>query len=205
MTCPEARGGWLPFGDAALLAARPAGIKARALVSALRACPGVTDAVVTEDRVCVHFEPREPPRGLENAFARATAEPHADDATEHLLRARYDGPDLAEIAAHAALSTDEVARLHAARTYEVLLVGFLPGFAYLGGLDPRLDVPRRPSPRPRVDARSIGIAAGYTAVYPFASPGGWSLIGQVVDGELFSATNGARLRLGDRVRFERVG
>jgi UPF0271 protein len=85
------------------------------------------------------------------------------------------------------------------------MLGFLPGFAYLNGLDPRLIAPRRRVPRPRVEAGSVAIAARYTAVYPFASPGGWNVIGHAEACELFRSDTGATLRLGDRVRFERVG
>jgi inhibitor of KinA len=92
--------------------------------------------------------------------------------------------------------------LHLARTYAVETIGFAPGFAYLVGLDARLaQIPRRASPRPRVPAGALAIAGGYTAVYPFDSPGGWNLIGRV-DERMFTES-GARLRLGDRVRFIR--
>ena len=96
----------------------------------------------------------------------------------------------------------EIVRAHAEATYEVAVVGFLPGFAYLRGLDPRLVVPRRATPRPRVPALSVAIAGPYTGIYPFASPGGWSLLGTVVGFVPFDGASGARLRLGDGVRFE---
>jgi KipI family sensor histidine kinase inhibitor len=89
----------------------------------------------------------------------------------------YDGPDIAELAHTAQLSVDDVVRLHSTGTYEVAFCGFSPGFGYLRGLDRRLHVPRRPTPRTSVPAGSIGVAAGYTCVYPSASPGGWYLIG----------------------------
>jgi 5-oxoprolinase (ATP-hydrolysing) subunit A len=195
---------WVPLGDAALRAARPPGKAARALGVALRRCAGVVDVVVTEDHVCVHFDPRAPPHGLDEALANAGTLEAPKPPREIVVLARYDGPDLAEIAARAGLSTDEVADLHAAGAYEVRMLGFVPGFAYLGGLDARLVVPRRAAPRPRVTAGAIAIAASYTAIYPFASPGGWSLLG-TTDRELFSPERGALLRLGDHVRFERVG
>jgi UPF0271 protein len=196
---------WVPFGDAALLARRPERVRARALWSALRGCEGVIDVVVSEDEVCVHFDPRAPPSGLDDAMARAARGEDPDEAREIVILASYDGPDLDEVATRSRLSPDEVVRLHASGIYEVRMLGFMPGFAYLGGLHPRLVVPRRAVPRPRVEAGAIAIAAGYTAVYPLASPGGWNLIGRAMGCELFSADTGARLRLGDRVRFERVG
>jgi 5-oxoprolinase (ATP-hydrolysing) subunit A len=199
------KAGWVPFGDAALLAPRPPGTGARALWSALRRSPGVIDVVVTEEHVCVHFDPRAPPSGLEEAMAGLARDESPAEPRELVVQAHYDGPDLADVASRAGLSGDEVARIHAAGSYEVRMLGFVPGFAYLGGLDPRLVAPRRAVPRPRVPAGAIAVAAGYTAVYPFASPGGWNLIGRATECELFSADTGARLHLGDRVRFERVG
>jgi UPF0271 protein len=124
---------------------------------------------------------------------------------EVIVRVSYDGPDLALVASLSGLPAEDVIRLHAAGVYVVRMVGFLPGFAYLGGLEPRLVVARRSVPRPRVDAGSVAIAADYTAVYPFASPGGWNVIGHAQGAEMFRSDTGALLRLGDRVRFERVG
>ncbi len=89
----------------------------------------------------------------------------------------YDGPDIADLAYAAQVSIDDVVRLHATGTYEVAFCGFSPGFGYLRGIDRRLHVPRRDTPRTSVPAGSVGIAAGYTCVYPSASPGGWYLIG----------------------------
>jgi UPF0271 protein len=161
--------------------------------------------VVTEDRVCVHFDPRTPPIGLEDALSSAGLAEDRIETRELVVSARYDGPDLAALSAEAGLSAEEVVGIHAAGSYEVVMLGFLPGFAYLKGLDPRLVKPRRPVPRPLVVAGSIAVAGEYTAIYPFASPGGWNLIGHAIDCALFGAETGARLRAGDKVRFERVG
>jgi 5-oxoprolinase (ATP-hydrolysing) subunit B len=90
---------------------------------------------------------------------------------------RYDGPDLTDVAARTGMSPDEVVRRHTAGTYRVAFCGFAPGFAYLEGLDPRLRLPRRETPRTRVPPGSVAIAADYSAVYPTASPGGWHLLG----------------------------
>ena len=102
------------------------------------------------------------------------------------------------------LDPEEVVRRHLARTYEVQVVGFQPGFAYLGPLDPQIAKPRLASPRIRVPACSVGIAGGRTGIYPFASPGGWNLIGTAVGFTPFDPERGALLQLGDRVRFERA-
>jgi KipI family sensor histidine kinase inhibitor len=89
----------------------------------------------------------------------------------------YDGPDIAELAYAAQVSIDDVVRLHTTGTYHVAFCGFSPGFGYLRGIDRRLHVPRRATPRTSVPAGAVGVAAGYTCVYPTASPGGWYLIG----------------------------
>jgi KipI family sensor histidine kinase inhibitor len=118
---------------------------------------------------------------------------------------RYDGPDLAAVASATRLSVEDVIRLHSAATYEAAFTGFAPGFAYLTGLDPRLVLPRRSTPRPSVPAGSLAIADVYTAVYPRSSPGGWHLIG-TTDTELFdtSRTPPALLVPGSLVRFVEV-
>ena len=121
----------------------------------------------------------------------------------HKVRAVYDGPDLDEVAARAGIDRAQVARLHAGREYLVELAGFLPGFAYLGEVDPALQTPRRSAPRKRVDALSIGIAGAHTGIYPSVSPGGWNLIGRAVDVALFdpARTPPALFAPGDRVVF----
>ena len=117
----------------------------------------------------------------------------------------YDGPDIAELAFAAQVSIDDVVRLHATGTYEVAFCGFSPGFGYLRGIDQRLHVPRRDTPRTSVPAGSVGVAAGYTCVYPSASPGGWYLIGHTTT-VLWDAERDppALLSPGRRVRFSRV-
>jgi KipI family sensor histidine kinase inhibitor len=115
---------------------------------------------------------------------------------------RYDGPDLAAVASAAGLSVHEVVSLHSAATYRAAFTGFAPGFAYLTGLDARLELPRRSTPRPAVPAGSLAIADIYTAVYPRQSPGGWHLIG-TTDSVMFDASSEppALLTPGSRVRF----
>ena len=140
--------------------------------------------------------------GLVVEAMRARA-PARDAAKVHAIEAVYDGPDLDEVAGLAGLSPRDVADLHASVEYTVELVGFLPGFAYLASVDPRLVVPRRPVPRPRVEGGSLGIAGTYTGIYPFASPGGWRLIGHAIDANVFDPTRNppALFAPGDRVRF----
>lgn len=112
------------------------------------------------------------------------------------------GPDLADVAAHTGFTPAEVVRRHGAGEYIVYLLGFLPGFAFMGGLPPELATPRRAEPRTAVPARSVGIGGEQTGIYPLASPGGWQLIGRTPL-ELFdpTAASPTLLRPGDRVRF----
>jgi UPF0271 protein len=195
-----------PFGDGALRLALPPGVAPRGAFDALRALAGVTDVVVTERHACVYFDPATPPADLAVVVARLREAPASSAAQGPLVtvRARYDGPDLARVAAHAGLTPDAVVAIHTAREYTVRVVGFLPGFAYLGELDPRIAVARLASPRARVPAGAIGIAGARTGVYPSASPGGWNLVGTAVDFVAFRPDVGATLALGDRVRFEAV-
>ena len=117
----------------------------------------------------------------------------------------YDGEDLADVARRSRMSVDELIDAHSSREYTAFFLGFMPGFAYLGSLDPRISAPRLPSPRARVPAGAVAVADGQTAIYPFASPGGWRLIGHTAM-PLFDAAADppASLRAGDRVRFDPV-
>jgi KipI family sensor histidine kinase inhibitor len=125
------------------------------------------------------------------------------ETKEHMIEVVYDGADLVGAADHLGITSAELVARHAARRYEVLVSGFLPGFAYLGPLDPALELPRLPTPRRRVPAGSVALAGRLTGVYPFASPGGWNLIGRAPGARLFDASR-ERSRLfavGDSVRF----
>lgn len=125
---------------------------------------------------------------------------------EHRIPVRYDGPDLDEVARQTGLSRAEVVRRHAAPWYRVYLLGFAPGFAYLGDLDPALALARRGTPRKRVPAGSVGIAGAQTAIYPLDTPGGWHLIGHA-EVTCFDPERSppSLFQPGDRVRFEPVG
>lgn len=192
---------WVQLGERAIRLPRPAGTSARALVRAVRAWPGAVDVVVARDDVAVYFERRMVPEDLAAIAALATLPPDTDPVREVELVATYGGEDLDDVARATGLSTAEVIERHARAVYTVDTIGFRPGFAYLTGLDPALVVPRRATPRPRVPAGALAIADVYTAVYPSESPGGWNLIGHVA--EPMFGPQGARLSLGDRVRFVR--
>jgi KipI family sensor histidine kinase inhibitor len=119
---------------------------------------------------------------------------------------RYDGEDLPEVAELTGLEADEVVRRHTAPTYTVAFLGFSPGFPYLVGLDPALEVPRRDTPRTSIPAGSVGLAGGQTGIYPTASPGGWQLIGRT-EVTLFDPGRDppALLGPGSRLRFTVAG
>ena len=113
-----------------------------------------------------------------------------------------DGPDLESVAEHAGLSVQEVIDIHSGVDYRVYMIGFAPGFPYLGGLDQRIATPRLKTPRISVPAGSVGIAESQTGVYPNASPGGWQLIGRTASA-LFDVTNSSPSLItpGSKVRF----
>lgn len=119
---------------------------------------------------------------------------------------RYDGPDLADIARLSGLTEREVVEAHTSREHVAYFLGFMPGFAYCAGVDPRIVAPRLASPRARAPAGAVAIADGQTAVYPVASPGGWRLIG-TTDLAVFDPRRDppALIRPGDRLRFIDVG
>jgi len=194
-----------PFGDAAIRAVLPRGIDHRALLDVLRALPGVVDAVVSEEQALVTFDPANPPDDVRGAIERAMSAPQSfGTVRRHLVRVRYDGPDIEDVARAAGMRRDDVLALHVEAVYVVAAIGFLPGFAYLRGLDTRLIVPRRTTPRPRVPAMSVAVAGPYSGVYPFASPGGWNILGTAIGFAAFDPQSGATLALGDEVRFEKV-
>ena len=112
------------------------------------------------------------------------------------------GPDLEHVAGHAGISTDEVIKIHSEAKYPVYMIGFTPGFPYLGGLSDKLALPRRNTPRTTVPAGSVGIAETQTGVYPIQSPGGWHILGRTPL-RLFDPrkANPALLSAGDYAQF----
>ena len=116
------------------------------------------------------------------------------------------GPDLDEVSRYAKLPAEEVVRLHSGGEYTVFCLGFLPGFAYLGGLDKRLAMPRLAEPRLIVPSGSVGIGGEQTGIYPSASPGGWRLIGRTSSRLFDPSRNSPSLLLpGDTVKFVNIG
>lgn len=116
------------------------------------------------------------------------------------------GPDLSALSSMTGLPEEEIVRLHSAPDYKIYMLGFLPGFVYLGGLDSRICAPRLSTPRTRIPAGSVGIGGSQTGVYPVDSPGGWRLIGKTPLRFYDPAGDPPILcRAGDRIRFRPVG
>lgn len=208
---PQAR--WLGEGAVELVFGRmiDAATNARAQQAAgiLRAAalPGVVDVVPAYVTVTVILDANT--RVNREAFAndllaRVAAGPSDDAAPARQVRLPtcYDGEDLAAVAAHAGIGVEEVIARHSGVEYQVAMLGFLPGFPYLIGLDPAIAMPRLPTPRAEVPAGSVGIGGWQTGIYPVASPGGWRLIGRVAV-SLFDprAEPPTLLRPGDRLHF----
>ncbi len=179
---------------------------AQGLAVQLRQAGTWQEVVPGVDSVIVRFDLAK----MDEADARAAIEavlaegirplPGNDTVVE--IAVTYDGPDLDELSAATGLSVAEIVELHTMSEYPVDMVGFTPGFAFIGGLDERLRVPRRDEPRQHVPAGSVGIADGRTGLYAMASPGGWTLIGRT-DHKLFdpAAEQPFTLEPGMRVRF----
>lgn len=174
---------------------------------------GVRDVAPGYRTVGVHFDPlRTDLAALQHAIeAEGRAlETMATIAERRVIEipVRYGGaggPDLGAVALHAGCSANEVVERHTSRVYRVYMLGFVPGFAYMGRVDPSIAAPRHRVPRERVPAGSVGIAGGQTGVYPVDSPGGWQLIG-TTDVIMFDPARErpSLLAAGDLVRFVAV-
>lgn len=176
--------------------------------------PGLIEYVPGFVTLLLRFGPSQPQQiaraGGEILERLASAVPkHLPDVPIKTIPVVYDGEDLATLADAKALSPPDVVRLHSAPIYHVQLIGFSPGFPYLGELDPILHTPRRATPRVRVAAGSVAIGGEHTGIYSVDSPGGWHIIGRThvrMFDEACAATAAAPadaffLRPGDRVRF----
>jgi len=194
----------------------------RAVCSRLtdRRVPGTIELVPAFASVTIHYEPRLVPNGKRTgspyerfAFAIEQALRELDEGQLPAPRrieipvvygGEY-GPDLEGVARQHGLAADDVVRLHAGATYRVYMLGFAPGFAYMGGLPDAIATPRRAEPRTAVPAGTVGIGGSQTGIYPLVSPGGWQLIGRTPL-RLFDAGNEppTLLRVGDVVTFRAI-
>lgn len=183
--------------------------RVRALDEALRASPfpGYEEAIPAYRSLLVFYEPR--------AITFHGASEHIRELVKSLdvtqlsptpvkeVPTVYDGDDLDDVARRAGVTRTDVIRQHSERDYLVYMVGFIPGFAYMGMTDAKLALPRKATPRTRVPAGSVGIAMGQTGIYPAAAPGGWHLLGRAEHRALFDPTASPPSFFvpGDRVRF----
>lgn len=209
-----------PLGDSALRVALGESIdlalnrRVQALAGRLSqaAPPGVGEVVSAYASLTVHFDLMR----IDYFEVKAWVETLLDGLAEQpqhparvveipVLYGGEHGPDLAFVAQHSGLTESEVVAIHSGGEYPVYMMGFTPGFAYLGGLDARIAAPRLPAPRSSVPAGSVGIAGQQTGVYSLESPGGWRLIGWTPL-RLFdpSADPPTLLQAGDVVRFVAV-
>lgn len=208
----------LPCGDCAITVQVGAEIseetnrKVVSLMQALAeaAIPGLRELVPSYSAVCVHYDPAQISYDqlLKRLNDMEIKELSSGNASQNVVEipvcygGEY-GPDLAFVAEHNGLSPEDVIAIHSGGTYLVYMLGFLPGFAYMGGMDERIATPRLTSPRAKIPAGSVGIAGGQTGIYPLASPGGWQLIGRT-SVKMFAMEGEAgkfALSAGDRVKF----
>ena len=170
---------------------------------------GVLDVVPTYNAVTVYFDPVKIDRppfdvALDRLVESATRATHPTPRIVEIpvSYGGTSGPDLQAVAEFAGASVSEVVRLHTGKTYRVYMLGFLPGFPYMGSVDARIAMPRLETPRMRVTAGSVGIAGAQTGIYPCDTPGGWRIIGRTSE-RMFDQSRWQPflLKAGDRVRF----
>ena len=182
-----------PFGENGWIADFPecndavaSALFANAVAGKLRSHAGVTDAVAGIDSITIRFNPaatsaNDAKTALTGAIETTPLEQSPGDAKPIEIPVCYGGehgPDFDDLCTHLGLTPQQLIKAHSARAYRVLTLGFAPGFAYLGPLDPALQTPRLDTPRARVEAGAVGVAGAFTGVYPLASPGGWRIIGR---------------------------
>jgi KipI family sensor histidine kinase inhibitor len=180
--------------------------------------PGVRDVVPTYGSVAIYFDPLR--TDYQTLVGRVTNEAERaavteSSGTQHRVPVCYEGdcaPDLPSVASASGLSVSEVIALHAGRPYRVFMLGFMPGFAYMGSVDTRIATPRLATPRAHVPRGSVGIAGLQTGIYPSESPGGWSIVGRTpvslfdanrVEPFLFAAGDTVQFYSVDRAEYER--
>ena len=210
---------FLPAGDTALIVEfgdsidRAVSARVLRLSALVRAAtlPGVVETVPTFRSLLVHYEPRATDSAsLTAAIEKLLEHGSADAQPVKLWRipacyAFSHAPDLAEVAQRTGMSTAAVVDLHSGTRFHIYMIGFVPGYPYMGDLPAPLVLPRRADPRIRVPPGSIAIATSLTAIYPLESPGGWHLIGATPI-RLFDPRRArpALLSPGDAVRFEPI-
>lgn len=200
-----------PLGDTALLAELGTRLdtalntRAIALAAALKKRRDVRETVAGPASVTVHFDPEHTTHDILGAAIRRLAgkrPPMEEPGRLHRIPVVYDGPDLQAVAGELGLPPQRIAEIHSRPIYRVFLVGFVPGWAYLGPLPEELELPRIRVPRKQVPAGSVAIAGRQTGIYPLPTPGGWHLIGRTsVRLFLPDSDPPSLFRAGDRVKF----
>ena len=191
----------------------------RGIVTELQRHPpaGLVEFVPAFTTILLEFDSKvvpEPDQVAEELLERleAAAQKILPPAPVKEIPVRYDGADLEAMAKAKGMTVEQVCDLHSAPLYNVYMLGFSPGFPYLGDLDPRLHTPRLASPRPKVRAGSVAIGGEHTGIYTVDSPGGWNIIGHTPL-RIFDPARGEpngpdeamfRLKPGDRVKFVRI-
>jgi KipI family sensor histidine kinase inhibitor len=197
----------LPCGDTGLLVEVDGLPEVLALADAVRAAPpaGVLDVVPAARTVLLCVEPGTDLTDVRRAVLDLHVEPGAapPDGDRVEIEVVYDGPDLEEVGELTGLSAEGVVAAHTGTPWRAAFGGFAPGFAYLVGGDPRLEVARRRESRTSVPAGAVGLAGQFSGIYPRSSPGGWQLIGHT-DAELWNIDRGALIQPGCAVVFTSV-
>lgn len=189
MDIPSKYPRFLPSGEAGVLIefsdqiAPEINARVRLMADRVRNLPFVIDLIPAFSSLLIQFDPlkitfdelKVQLEKLEKALPNTSS---TQEKVIHEIPVLYDGEDLPFVARNSSLSEEEVIRLHSSEDYLIYMLGFLPGFAYLGGLDEKLHCPRLTSPREKIPAGSVGIGGKQTGIYPMASPGGWRLIGR---------------------------
>lgn len=216
---------WVPYGPNALLfrfgeqVSEKALSRQRALVTDLERHPpaGLVEVVPAFTTILLVFDPRivpQPNHGAPELLKRLEAVSQGKIPAPPVkeIPVRYDGDDLETVVKRQSMTMEKICELHCAPVYKVYMIGFSPGFPYLGDLDPRLHTPRLASPRAKVPAGSVAIGGEHTGIYTVDSPGGWNVIGHTplkIFDPVRGEPNGPEeamfwLKPGDRVKFVRV-
>lgn len=188
-------------------------LEADKIVGVIEMVPAYSDLLILYDPIQIAFDK------LSKTISEELEKPNKENFSEQRIikiPVCYDeefGSDLAEVSEHTGLSKDEIIRIHSTSKYLVYMLGFTPGFSYLGGMDERIACPRKKIPRQNIPAGSVGIADKQTGIYPIESPGGWQLIGRTPLNlfdpereEVFLCQAGDQLQFIpiDRIEFESI-
>lgn len=173
--------------------------------------PAYTTVTIVYKIECFLLEEKSPFEAvcehIDNLFLYLKTANQTEEKVVHIpvLYGGQHGPDLQFVAEHNGLTIDEVINIHVTGTYEVHMIGFAPGFPFIGGMSEKISAPRKETPRLLIPERSVGIAGAQTGVYPIATPGGWQLIGRTpLDLFLPQSDEPSLLKMGDKIKFYEI-